>query len=458
MVYEADDVVRLQAALATAEALAATQVMSLAERDLEIQRQKEELASCWHRIEAMTLAAADPGRTGAAERPPLSDGGSASTAATETPSASAPRLTSSLRDHPDGHDLTREDLYYHRRKMATSSTLWSSIGSPTHRAGWVDFESCRVGGGFSILPDIAQVHSTLASIADNARELLREEALSAMVAATSEGRKWMFYLMPVWQPSAITPLAQEFWRLAHTAARDQSGDDWIAPHVTLHSRSLDLAGLLGKFTKMMRDVGRGGWSEINDALSSVLNWNFAEDKSSEKRKPSAKEQYILHKARIVLPCSLRQWLFENQDARCLGPRKQDAWAAERRRSRGRGDASDPAADDERIPIVEPFHISLYSFRAAHDITAKYEAADREPSQDPSTDRHNSLGRHSTSYGHAVPKDAALRADLATADWMLVFAAPGKTGETPQSPQILLAVRIRDLAAGLLEETQESSTA
>merc|ERR1712048_1486472 len=105
-------------------------------------------------------------------------------------------------------------------------------------------------------------------------------------------------------------------------------------------------------------------------------------------------------------------------------------------------------EDGKFRIEETFHISLYSFRAAR--------APASPSSSPKDDsldtaRQNSLLSDEPRVAHhGVPKEGAVRSDLARADWTLVLLSPGWTGTPACSPQVLAAVRLSDLASGALK--------
>lgn len=246
----------------------------------------------------------------------------------------------------------------------------------------------------------------------------------------------MFNLMPVWNWHSATgpPSCEEFWRLAHAVSRDQDRDDWVAPHVTLHSRSDDLNGLSEAFMKLLVSFGAAAWKELLFTLRTVSNWKLGEDTHAPQ--PSAANHFVLHKAKIDLPESFRTWLDKNQHAKTLQPRKQDRIL------------SDPR-DNGTFPIKEMFHISLYSFRVARSDGL---ATCHELQPTAGARRMNSYAeREPRAASHEIPDEKNLRADLARADWMLVFLSPGWTGTPALSPEVLAAVRLSDLASGALSQ-------
>jgi hypothetical protein len=266
----------------------------------------------------------------------------------------------------------------------------------------------------------------------------------------------MLYLMPIWDWQNAIPSAQQFWKLAHAVARDHNGDDWLAPHMTLHSRTGDVGGLAEKFLALVHDLGAAGWREVLKSLSDWEQWSFDED-CTPKRKPTVQDHYVLHKASIRLPQTLRNWLSENQDPMTLPPRKQDVAAFTRDAL-----AEDNPGVGEKVPVTAPFHISLYSFRAQKsdsmsssprfgtmDSLGSHGSADTESAFSTMSLSSTARRRQSTSYKHVVPQENCLAKDLAAADWMLVLVGPGLTEDEPLVPFVLTAVRLQDLASGEL---------
>lgn len=170
-----------------------------------------------------------------------------------------------------------------------------------------------------IVPDLVQVHSAIRRAANYVKSFSDLQHLP--FSRSDGGRKYMFTLMPVWnwQSATGTPRAHEFWRLAHAVSRDQGQDDWVAPHVTLHSRSGDLNGLAEKFVKLLVGFGEAAWKELMLTLCTDSNWKLGEDTHAPQ--PSMADHFVLHKAKVDLPEQFRTWLDENQDAETLQPRK-----------------------------------------------------------------------------------------------------------------------------------------
>mmetsp|Transcript_3638 Transcript_3638/g.9200 ORF Transcript_3638/g.9200 Transcript_3638/m.9200 type:complete len:474 (-) Transcript_3638:31-1452(-) len=322
-----------------------------------------------------------------------------------------------------------------------------------------------------ILPDLLQVHLTLAELADKMVSKPQLEDF-AFVGDKDDSQKCLLYLMPAWDWRERPPTAAQFWKAAHAVARDHNGDDWIAPHMTLHSRSNSIRALASKFCKMLRDLEAKEWAELLTTLRGPQNWIFDEDLTPSK-KPSAENHHVLHKAMIKLPKAFRQWLFTNQDD-TFRPRKQDVALAKQQ------GGSSPS----KVPINAPFHVSLYSFRAALDLPQDAGSTDKLPTgsnlsnmvkmgtpshkgsftpsgsgsfaalsggpSSPPLLPMRALQRKNTDYGIEVPREQALRLDLANhADWMWVFAVPGRTSENAVIPCVLSAVRLEELASGLL---------
>eukprot|EP00929_Paragymnodinium_shiwhaense_P076486 TRINITY_DN39333_c0_g1_i2.p1 TRINITY_DN39333_c0_g1~~TRINITY_DN39333_c0_g1_i2.p1 ORF type:complete len:440 (+),score=78.80 TRINITY_DN39333_c0_g1_i2:115-1434(+) len=301
----------------------------------------------------------------------------------------------------------------------------------------------------AVLPDLAQVHNTLTSLADQL-SLPLHCPVPPCTEESLEARKWMVYLMPVWRWQERLPRSQQFWKLAHAVSRDKDGDDWIAPHITLHSRASGLRGLAAKYARMLHDISGLEWGRLLATLRGSDNWMMDEDTVCKER-PSNFRHFVLHRAGIELPRFFRSWLFENQDEEFLRPRKQDVKADSKRYV---GCSRPPG---QPIPIEEPFHISLYGFRAAHapeDDPASpklpppsaFQSGDKSP-EAASCERASSFGVVSTwSYSHYVPGEGDLRADLACADWMLILASPGETGVHQVTPLVVSAARLSALAA------------
>merc|ERR1712046_131879 len=99
--------------------------------------------------------------------------------------------------------------------------------------------------------------------------------------------------------------------------------------------------------------GPSGWQEVLATLRREDSWLFDEDATLQRR-PSDNDHHVLHKAKINLPDVLKQWLSENQD-KDFAPRKQDVSAHK--------NSGKVSAEGEKIAVAEPFHVSLYSFRA-----------------------------------------------------------------------------------------------
>lgn len=359
--------------------------------------------------------------------------------------------------------------------MRTSpSRIPTASGFATGTAPQIEAEMqtfCGVPGNCAqILPDLVQVHRTITRIADQMQRC-PEHFRDQLAKADQDNKKWMFYLMPVWNYRTEAPKAQQFWQLAQTVARDQNGDDWIAPHVTLHTRSSSLMGLAALFENFLNDISRPGWQTLLSTLHDPKSWVFDADSNPGAKKPSNTDQYVLHKAKIVFPEDLREWLTEHQDPHIFGPRKQDVAAYKKRRASGNVTAC------SKVPITEAFHISLYSFRAAYqpvpdvatpktfcDEATPFSTAEKEgypaeecdsgtlpkaPSMSDTPDSPKRLLRRHTTYDHLVPTEGLLQTDLVSAEWMLVFAAPGSTLVPPVVPEVLAAVRVSALAEGSL---------
>lgn len=311
-------------------------------------------------------------------------------------------------------------------------------------------EQSSLREGISILPDLVQVHSAISGMADHVQQLSDVQHL--LLSQTERNRKYMFVLMPIWKWHIEdgAPVAEEFWKLAHAVARDQNRDDWIAPHVTLHSRSKNLNGLAAKFLQLVSELGEPSWKELSTTLSDQNNWILDED--TNHRKPSAPDHFVLHKAKIDLPASFRKWLEINQDAKTLQPRKQDRQLAEGIKE------NEVIKGTGLISVAQKFHISLYSFRAARregSFDGCPQGGQQRVVRSISYDRKRA-GR-SDSYKeeepriahHEIPDEIALQNDLALADWTLALVSPGWTGTPALVPKVLAAVRLSDLADGTL---------
>jgi len=290
-----------------------------------------------------------------------------------------------------------------------------------------DVRVANVQHGQDILPDLVHVHSTIAALSDQVSHVSDLQQLP-FNGHHGEGQ-YMFNFMPIWrwQVPEGAPSAEEFWKLAHAVSRDQNRDDWVAPHMTLHSRSCDFSGLATKFVSLLSDLDSNAWSEILSTLRDEESWVLDED--SLMKKPSMPDHYVLHKAKIELPARFRAWLEKNQDPRMLQPRKQDREAARR----------NAAPVGMPVPVVENFHISLYSFRAAR--------SDPDESSLTSSGRTSPPLTHKNSYPHPVAEEDELRRDLAMADWTLVLLSPGWTGAPSRVPRVFAAVKLADLASG-----------
>lgn len=271
-----------------------------------------------------------------------------------------------------------------------------------------------------ILPDLAQVHRSILRVASGIARIADLVDLAASLSKRE--RKWMVNLMPIWhwQERGGAPSAEEFWRLAHAVSRDQNQDDWLAPHITLHSRSNDFDGLAEKFVKLLTELPQEVWREFLDTVRDQHGWVFDADQGS--KPPSTADHYVLHKAKITPPRSFCDWLEQNQDSNVLPVRKQD---------RGK------PPEDGRYAVTAPFHISLYSFRAARPNAMLLEHTP-------------SFCEHSPRIAsHRPPAENDVRRDLASADWMLVLVSPGSAGTPALSPEVYAAVRLSDLAIGSL---------
>jgi hypothetical protein len=262
-------------------------------------------------------------------------------------------------------------------------------------------------------------------------------------------RKWMFYLMPIWDDRKRPPQAREFWHAAHAVARDHSGDDWIAPHVTLHSRSPSSVELAEAFSRFLRDLSPQSWRELLDTLTTPGNWILDPDEGPDAAasRPSNQDHFTLHKAKVHFPEQVKTWLTHNQEQ--VAPRKQD----QRSHSKLPEDQSIYLGD--KVPVTQPFHISLYSFRASRDTVRTDDAPARGPSTRSSGTRTRSeeaiaqppLLTKRISYVLQVPTEDSLRRDLADAMWMFVLCSPGRTGQHAVAPLVLGAVPLTSLASG-----------
>lgn len=286
--------------------------------------------------------------------------------------------------------------------------------------------------GQEIMPDLVHVHSTIAALSDQVKHVSDLQQLPFV--DHDREKQYMFNFMPIWrwQVPKGAPTAEVFWKLAHAVSRDQNRDDWVAPHMTLHSRSCDFPGLAKKFLALLSDLKTDDWREILFMLRDEHNWILDEDHLM--KKPSSPDHYVLHKAKIELPANFRAWLETNQDPKTLQPRKQDREAARR----------NAASAALPVPVLENFHVSLYSFRAAHSLDSPVTS---QPCSAPSP---KSVGRVG-SYSHDVANEDALLKDLATADWTLVLLSPGWTGTPSRVPRVFAAVKLADLASGRLQQ-------
>jgi len=291
-----------------------------------------------------------------------------------------------------------------------------------------------------ILPDLVQVHNTIIRTAEACQRSvssLMDAVLTTSEASCMDDRRWMFYLMPIWDDRKRPPFAREFWHAAHAVARDHSGDDWIAPHVTLHSRSPCSVELAEAFSLFLRDLSPESWRELLDTLTTPSNWILDPDEGPDAAasRPSNQAHFTLHKAKVHFPEAVKAWLTQNQDQ--VAPRKQDKHA----HAKLPEDHSMNVGD--KVLVTQPFHISLYSFRASRDNRSD-DAPMRVPSTRSATTR--TLKRR-ISYVLQVPTEDSLRRDLADAMWMFVLCSPGRTGQHAVAPLVLGAVPLSSLADG-----------
>lgn len=341
--------------------------------------------------------------------------------------------------------------------VCTGASVSAAAAAILHVLHWKKIEASAkaeqqrsIVEGANILPDLVQVHSAISGMADRVKQLSDLQHL--LISQTERNRQYMFVLMPIWKWDIEDgPVAEEFWKLAHAVARDQNRDDWIAPHVTLHSRSKNLNGLAAKFVQLVSEFGDKSWKELLSTLSDQNNWILDED--TNHRKPSAPDHFVLHKAKIDLPAPFRKWLEINQDVKTLQPRKQDRQLAEAIKE------NELMKGTGLIPVAQKFHISLYSFRAARK-EGSFDACHPQDGQTMvvrSTSYDRKRAGRADSYitdeprmaHHEIPDEIALQQDLALADWMLVLVSPGWTGSPAVVPKVLAAVRLSDLADGVL---------
>mmetsp|Transcript_10540 Transcript_10540/g.19130 ORF Transcript_10540/g.19130 Transcript_10540/m.19130 type:complete len:461 (-) Transcript_10540:96-1478(-) len=309
---------------------------------------------------------------------------------------------------------------------------------------------------------LAQVHLTLQRLANLPEGLHFCQTLHhESVASTLEEQNCALYLVPVWDWCSRPPLAAEFWKSTYRVARDNHGDDWIAPHMSVHSRSQSILGLAEKFRSMLLEIDAECWYKVLRALNDPSSWTFEEDLSSSSKRPAGHSHYALHKASMTMPKEFRQWLFQNQDAQALRPRKQDVRLMQMRSASG--------PNEECIPVDAPFHVSTYGFCASRSnsvsskkrcltptsstasssslcsTTSQLSGSEGRTSTCPSDNRgHDPLGRRDVDE-IGLPPEQDVRADIASADWMWVFGVPGRTGEKPLVPTVFAAVRLESLA-------------
>lgn len=311
-----------------------------------------------------------------------------------------------------------------------------------------------------ILPDLVQVHNTIIRVAEACQSVrsLMDVVDETSTASCMGRRKWMFYLMPIWDDRKRPPQAREFWHAAHAVARDHSGDDWIAPHVTLHSRSPSAAGLAEAFSRFLRDLSPESWRELLDTLTTPGNWILDPDEGPDAvaSRPSNQDHFTLHKAKVHFPEEVKDWLTQNQEQ--VAPRKQD------KQSQSKLPEDQSIHLGDKVPVTQPFHISLYSFRASRDTPTRVPSSSpndtptrasstRSTSRRAQTDpdaialAQQPLLTKRTSYALQVPTEDSLRHDLADAMWMFVLCSPGRTGQHAVAPLVLGAVPLTSLASG-----------
>lgn len=323
--------------------------------------------------------------------------------------------------------------------------------------------SSRLARAAEILPDLVQVHNTIIRVAGRCQRSvssLMDAVVATSTASCMGDRKWMFYLMPIWDDKKRPPLAREFWHAAHAVARDHSGDDWIAPHVTLHSRSPCSVDLAEAFSRFLGDLSPESWRELLDTLTTPENWILDPDEGPDAvaSRPSNQDHFTLHKAKVHFPEAVKSWLTQNQDQ--VAPRKQDKHAQAKlpeHQSINLGD---------KVPVTQPFHISLYSFRASRDSSMSDDNPVRVPSTRSVSRRTRSeeaiaqqpLLNKRISYVLHVPTEDSLRRDLADAMWMFVLCSPGRTGQHAMAPLVLGAVPLSSLASGSFDCGGGSSAA
>jgi len=258
--------------------------------------------------------------------------------------------------------------------------------------------------GEDIFPDLVTAHTKVGTV--SGRTSGPSDLHYLRLLPLDQERKWMFYLMPVWNWHDVAPEAAEFWKLAHAVSRDQKNDDWIAPHVTLHSRVTNLQGLIEKFGKLLAELGRDSWKDVLSTLQKGDNWIFDDD--TETARPTNANHHVLHKARINCPDPLRAWLAENEGDMLHKPRKKE------------------------------LHISLYGFRV--------KAVDLDEGAPP-LKQYSSYAKTDPRVAHhglAVQND--IRYDLSHANWTLVLMSPGRTDSHALTPRVLAAVKLSDLAS------------
>mmetsp|Transcript_50505 Transcript_50505/g.117908 ORF Transcript_50505/g.117908 Transcript_50505/m.117908 type:complete len:460 (+) Transcript_50505:88-1467(+) len=308
---------------------------------------------------------------------------------------------------------------------------------------------------------LAQVHFTLQRLANLPDGLQFCQTLHHHVSTLGE-QSCALYLLPVWDWCSRPPLAAEFWKSTYQVARDNHGDDWIAPHMSVHSRSLSIRGLAEKFRSMLLEVDAECWYKVLQALNDPSSWTFEEDFASSSKRPAGQHHYALHKASMAMPKELRQWLFRNQDTHALRPRKQDVRLMQLRSGGG--------PNEECVPVVAPFHVSTYGFCATRSSSIMLSSKKRCLTPTLSNTSSSSLCSTTSQLSGSgtgrtpswssddscpdappqgdefdSPPEQDVRADLASADWMWVFGVPGRTGEKPLVPSVFAAVRLESLA-------------
>mmetsp|Transcript_44645 Transcript_44645/g.105896 ORF Transcript_44645/g.105896 Transcript_44645/m.105896 type:complete len:644 (+) Transcript_44645:61-1992(+) len=337
-----------------------------------------------------------------------------------------------------------------------------------------------------ILPEmtLSQVHATLARVANRSETgggglrfaSIQQQASSCFgVASTTmltkqTEQKCALYLVPVWDWSVRPPQAAEFWNAAYTVARDNDGDDWIAPHMSVHSRARSLPALATKFQKMLSEITAKDWQSVLEVLHDPSCWTFEEDRAcaanrnsnskTENSKNSnvdedvsepshdgggatVSDSFVLHKASVMLPKQFREWLFQNQDADVLRPRKQDVRLQEQEKPTDAEDAAlrvgrqqhqqkwkDKDMEMTRVPVEAPFHVSTYGFRASRG--AKFDR-DKAGNQQGASNNSGSVNSNTN-----CKKRRCLVHTLSSSSTASTSSLCSSTEDSTPSPQDLLA--------------------